>query len=163
MPLYTMHSNLISAKLKTAYGKSIEIQCWDFFSLVFYPAVRIVANTSFFRHVVVSLWLPIISTALLGFGVSGVLLSLWSRLREQYPLDKKLGILSLCLSVSVVVSFWLLQQIPFDPFSLYADNWQLLYMPLTYIVVSIPFFFCRSLPFLTLHAFCNAHQPFICV
>jgi len=83
----------------------------------------------------------IISTALLGFGVSGVLLSLWKKIREDYSLDKTLGWISVCLACSVIVCFWLLQQIPFDPFSLYADRMQLLYMPLTYLIVSIPFFF----------------------
>ena len=83
----------------------------------------------------------IISTALLGFGVSGVLLSVWKKFREEYPVDKTLGWLALCLSLSVIICFWLLQQVPFDPFSLYADRMQLLYMPLTYIIVSIPFFF----------------------
>jgi spermidine synthase/MFS family permease len=83
----------------------------------------------------------IISTALLGFGVSGVLLSLWKKLREEYNLDKTLGWLSIFISLSIIICFWLLQQIPFDPFSLYADKMQFLYMPLTYIIVSIPFFF----------------------
>jgi MFS family permease len=83
----------------------------------------------------------IISTALLGFGVSGVLLSLWKKFREEYELDKTLGWLSIFLSLSIIGSFWLLQKIPFDPFSLYTDNMQLLYMPLTYILVAIPFFF----------------------
>lgn len=83
----------------------------------------------------------IISTALLGFGVSGVVLSLWKKFREEYVLDKTLGWLGICLTLSIIVCFWLLQQIPFDPFSLYADKMQLLYMPVTYIIVSIPFFF----------------------
>src|SRR5579885_3047087 len=83
----------------------------------------------------------IISTALLGFGVSGVLLSLWKNFREKYNLDKTLGWLGIFLSLSIVLSFWLLQKIPFDPFSLYSDNMQLLYMPVTYILVATPFFF----------------------
>jgi spermidine synthase len=91
----------------------------------------------------------IISTALLGFGVSGVLLSTWKKFREDYPVDRTLGWLSVCLALSIIVCFWLLQKTPFDPFSLYADRWQLLYMPVTYILVSIPFFFAGlSLSFL---------------
>ena len=83
----------------------------------------------------------IISTALLGFGVSGVLLSLWKKFREGYPVDKTIGWLSICLALSIIICFWLLQKTPFDPLSLYADKKQLLYMPVTYILVSIPFFF----------------------
>ena len=93
----------------------------------------------------VSLWYHfgflIISTALLGFGVSGVLLSLWKKFRMDYTLDKTLGWIGLCLALSEIGSFWLLQKIPFDPFSLYMERLQLLYMPLTYLLVSIPFFF----------------------
>jgi hypothetical protein len=83
----------------------------------------------------------IISTALLGFGVSGVVLSVWKKFREVYSLDEALGWLGLFLGISVVGSFWLLQKIPFDPFSLYTDRMQLLYMPVTYLLVSTPFFF----------------------
>ena len=83
----------------------------------------------------------IISIALLGFGVSGVVLSFWKKLRDEYDLDKSLGRLSILLCLSIVASFWLQQKIPFDPFSLYSNPLQLLYMPLTYILVAIPFFF----------------------
>jgi predicted membrane-bound spermidine synthase len=93
----------------------------------------------------VSLWYNfgflIISTALLGFGVSGVVLSLWKKLRDEYDLDKSLGRLSILLCLSIVASYWLQQKIPFDPFSLYTDRLQLLYMPVTYMLVAIPFFF----------------------
>src|SRR5436305_11801445 len=56
----------------------------------------------------------IISTTLMGFGVSGVVLSLWKKLREEYVLDTSLAWLSVCVSISIVVCFWLQQQIPFD-------------------------------------------------
>src|SRR5215467_2530967 len=83
----------------------------------------------------------IISTALLGFGVSGVLLSLSRKIREVYDLDHLLVVLGILLSISIIASFWLLQKIPFDPFNLYADWHQFIYMPVTYVLVSIPFFF----------------------
>ncbi|GAC1420589.1 MAG: hypothetical protein NVS9B7_11190 [Flavisolibacter sp.] len=105
----------------------------------------------------------IISTALLGFGVAGVLLSLWKNFRENYSLDKALGWLSICLSAAIVFCFWLLQKIPFDPFSLYDDKMQLLYMPLTYIMVSMPFFFAGlalSLVFTRLSAHINQIYAF---
>jgi len=83
----------------------------------------------------------IISTALLGFGASGVILFLWKKLRVDSALDKSLTKLSIILSLSMIFSFWLLQKIPFDPFSLYADAMQFLYMPVTYVLVALPFFF----------------------
>lgn len=100
------------------------------------------------RVLSVSLWYHfgflIISTALLGFGASGVTLALWRRLREQVPLDKALAVLATLFGVTTVVCFWLMQRIPFDPFSLLANRWQLLFMPLYYLVISIPFF-CSGL------------------
>jgi len=83
----------------------------------------------------------IISTALMGFGVSGVVVTLWKKLRLDYDIDKTMGWLSICLSLSIVVCFALIRVIPFDPFNLYADKRQLIYMPLTYMLVSVPFFF----------------------
>lgn len=77
----------------------------------------------------------------MGFGASGVLVSVWKKLRKEFNLDKTLAWLSLLLGFFIIVSFWLLQKIPFDPFSLYADKKQFLYMPATYILVSVPFFF----------------------
>jgi Spermine/spermidine synthase domain len=115
------------------------------FGIFFISFSTLLFELSLTRVFSVTLWYHfgflIISTALLGFGVSGVLLSLWRKFREDYQLDKTLGWISICLTLSVIVCFWLLQKIPFDPFSLYTDKMQLLYMPLTYIVVSVPFFF----------------------
>jgi hypothetical protein len=100
------------------------------------------------RVLSVALWYHfgflIISTALLGFGSSGVVLALWRRLREDIPLDKALSSLGVLFGVTTVLCFWLMQRIPFDPFSLLANRWQLLFMPLYYFVISIPFF-CSGL------------------
>jgi len=86
----------------------------------------------------------VISTALLGFGTSGVVLALWRRLREQIFLDFALAVLAVLFGVLTVVCFWLMQRIPFDPFSLFSDKRQLGFMPLYYIVISLPFF-CSGL------------------
>ncbi|MEP6923160.1 MAG: hypothetical protein ABI954_01735 [Pyrinomonadaceae bacterium] len=100
------------------------------------------------RVLSVALWYHfgflIISTALLGFGTSGVVLAIWRRLREDIALDKALAVLAMLFGVSTVVCFWLMQRIPFDPFSLFSDWRQLLFMPLYYILISVPFF-CSGL------------------
>src|SRR4051794_2594346 len=57
----------------------------------------------------------VISTALLGFGTSGVVLALWRRLREEISLDRALAMLALLFGLLTVVCFWLMQRIPFDP------------------------------------------------
>src|SRR2546421_9167011 len=100
------------------------------------------------RVVSVALWYHlgflVISTALLGFGTSGVVLALWRRLREEVPLDRALAMLALLFGVLTVICFWLMQRIPFDPFRLFSDKRQLAFMPLYYIVISLPFF-CSGL------------------
>jgi hypothetical protein len=96
------------------------------------------------RVMSVSLWYHfgflVISTALLGFGASGVLLASWKNLRENYNLDATLAWLSLLFGVITIFSFWVLQKIPFNPFSLATDKRQLYIMPLYYITIAAPFF-----------------------
>src|SRR2546421_10322416 len=74
------------------------------------------------RVLSVALWYHfgflVISTALLGFGTSGVVLALWRRLRENVSLDRALTMLALFFGLLTVVCFWVMQRIPFDPFSL---------------------------------------------
>ena len=59
------------------------------------------------RVMSVALWYHfgflVISTALLGFGASGVTLALWRRLREDIPLDNALAVLSLLFGVLAYV------------------------------------------------------------
>src|SRR6478672_1584452 len=100
------------------------------------------------RVLSVALWYHfgflVISTALLGFGTSGVVLALWRRLREEIALDCALATLALLFGLLTVLCFWVMQRIPFDPFSLFSDKRQLAFMPLYYIVISLPFF-CSGL------------------
>ncbi|HEY1893778.1 MAG TPA: hypothetical protein VGG52_04445 [Chthoniobacterales bacterium] len=100
------------------------------------------------RVLSVALWYHfgflVISTALLGFGAAGVLLTLWTGLRERVPLEGALATLSLLFGVVTILSFWVMQRIPFDPFSLLADRRQLLFMPLYYLAIASPFF-CSGL------------------
>jgi hypothetical protein len=100
------------------------------------------------RVLSVSLWYHfgflVISTALLGFGAAGVTLALWTHLREKADLSRSLSLCSLCFSGSTLLSFWLMQHIPFDPFSLAIDRSQFLFMPLYQLVVALPFF-CSGL------------------
>jgi hypothetical protein len=100
------------------------------------------------RVLSVALWYHfgflVISTALLGFGASGVALAMWTSLRERAPLDRAVAALSLAFGIVTLASFWLLQRIPFDPFSLYTDRRQLLFMPLYYVIIAAPFF-CSGL------------------
>src|SRR5258707_12589674 len=100
------------------------------------------------RVLSVALWYHfgflVISTALLGFGASGVTLALWTGLRERRNLDLGLGVCALAFAVCVVLSFWLMQRIPFDPFSLAVDHLQFYFMPMYFLLVAVPFF-CSGL------------------
>jgi Spermine/spermidine synthase domain len=100
------------------------------------------------RVLSVALWYHfgflVISTALLGFGASGVVLALWTGLRERSNLDLGLGLSGVAFAVCVVFSFWLMQLIPFDPFSVAVDHRQFYFMPIYFLLVSLPFF-CSGL------------------
>jgi hypothetical protein len=100
------------------------------------------------RVMSVALWYHfgflVISTALLGFGASGVTLALWRGLREEFALDRALATLALLFGVLTIACFWLQQRIPFDPFNLLNDMRQLWLMPVYFIVVALPFF-CAGL------------------
>jgi hypothetical protein len=96
------------------------------------------------RILSVSLWyhfaFMIISIALLGFGISGVYLFL-NKTLQKYSSDKLLSVLSIFYALSITLSFILINKIPFDPFSLFSQPVQFVYLPLYYILIMIPFFF----------------------
>lgn len=84
------------------------------------------------RVLSVALWYHfgflIISTALLGFGASGIVLALWPWLREQVALDRALALLALAFGLLTLLCFWLMKRIPFDPFSLLTNQRQLFFI-----------------------------------
>lgn len=100
------------------------------------------------RVLSVSLWYHfgflVVSTALLGFGASGVVLAVTPRLREHPQLHRMLGCIALCFGATTLLCFRLSQVIPFDPLTVLADRRQLLWMPLYYVVLATPFF-CSGL------------------
>ncbi len=96
------------------------------------------------RVLSVSLWyhfaFMIISVALLGFGISGVTILVSDRINKA-NINTYLVITSFLYSVSILVSFYLMNLIPFEPFSLLEDKIQLLYLPIYYLLITLPFFF----------------------
>ena len=121
------------------------MQARQFAGIFLLSLATLLLELSLTRVLSVALWYHfgflIISTALLGFGASGVVLAVWTRLRTQVSLDLALGTLAALFSISTVFCFWLMQKIPFDPFNLLSDRMQLLFMPLYYVVIATPFFF----------------------
>ena len=127
---------------------AVEIRARHFAGLFLLSLATLLLELALTRILSVSLWYHfgflVISTALLGFGVSGVTLALWADLRERKDLDLALGICGLAFAVCVVFSFWCLQRIPFDPFSVAVDHRQFLFMPIYFLLVALPFF-CSGL------------------
>ncbi len=115
-----------------------------FIGIFLISLATLLLELSLTRVMSVSLWYHfgflIISTALLGFGTAGVVLATWRKLRDEYDLSKTLSILSLLFGIVTILSFWLLQKIPFSPFSVATDKSQLYIMPLYYLTVAAPFF-----------------------
>ncbi|MBK6536812.1 MAG: hypothetical protein IPG09_03200 [Ignavibacteria bacterium] len=111
------------------------------------------------RVLSVALWyhfaFMIISVALLGFGISGVVYSVSKKL-SAIETDKLLTILSLLYGTSVMVCFLLMNKIPFDPFSLLTDPVQFVYLPLYYLLITIPFFFAGLIITILLSVFKNS-------
>ena len=122
---------------------------WQHYVGIFlFSLATLLLELSLTRVLSVALWYHfgflIISTALLGFGTSGVVLALWRRLREETPLDRALTALAMLFGVLTILCFWLMQRIPFDPFNVVVDRRQLIFMPLYYLVIAAPFF-CSGL------------------
>jgi predicted membrane-bound spermidine synthase len=119
-----------------------------FVGLFLLSLATLLLELSLTRVLSVSLWYHfgflVISTALLGFGVSGVVLALWTALRERYDLNLALGTCALAFSLCVVFTFWLMQRIPMDPFSVAIDHRQLLFTPIYFLLAALPFF-CSGL------------------
>jgi len=97
------------------------------------------------RVLSVALWYHfgflVISTAMLGFGASGVVLTLWTYLRVRAPLDKTLALLSIGFGLTTIMCYWVMQQIPFDPFSHSGDlKYDAVRLPLYYLALAFPFF-----------------------
>jgi len=85
----------------------------------------------------------IISLALLGYGASGTFLSLAKDFLLRYFAYSYLVNL-LLFSVSAVLSFLIVQEIPFSPLELLWDHRQLFQLFWLYLLLALPFFFVAN-------------------
>ncbi len=81
----------------------------------------------------------VVSIAFLGFAASGTFLSIKSSLIEEET-GRYLAELSMLYSASVILSFILTQEIPFDPYMVVWDRNQLVNLMLYYMLLAVPFF-----------------------
>ena len=82
----------------------------------------------------------IVSLALLGFGASGTVLSIFPNLVRKPPLDL-LAWAGLGCAASMLISYMLTNWIPFDSFTIAWDGTQALILALHYTALASPFFF----------------------
>jgi len=93
----------------------------------------------------------IISIAFLGYGASGTFLSVFPGILKKAGgnnLYKYLLLFSLLFSLSSLFSIFFISKIPFDLYRVIMDRYQLLYLVIYYLAITIPFFFagiCISL------------------
>lgn len=131
-------------KLKKEIKKPETVKKSYFAGIFLISLATLLLEFSMTRVLSVSLWyhfaFMIISVALLGFGVSGVVFTMSKKL-HNIETDKLLTVLAMCFGISVIASFLIINLIPFDPFSLFADSIQFLYLPVYYLLITIPFFF----------------------
>jgi len=81
-----------------------------------------------------------VSLALLGFGASGTFLALSPQLLKS-DLTRLLATLCLVFSISVVGSYLISDQVPFDSFQIAYDRRQIVYLAIYYLSLAVPFFF----------------------
>jgi SAM-dependent methyltransferase len=114
-----------------------------FFGLLLLSAATLLLELTLARLLSVTLWyhfaFMVISTALFGLGFAGVVLSL-KKQADQISSNLVAGA-ALGTPLSFVGGYLLFNLVPFEPFSLGIDSWQWLYLGLSYLSVTLPFFF----------------------
>ncbi len=94
----------------------------------------------------------VIGLALLGYGISGSVISIWQTALLRF-FDWLLPLLMLLFAFTSVAVFLLGQHIPFNAEVILWDNLQWLYLLGLFLLLSIPFFFASSAICLTLMCF----------
>ncbi len=82
----------------------------------------------------------VVSIALLGFGASGTFLAVLGK-KDDTPLASKLVWMAIGAGVSMLGAYILINQLPFDSFSMAVDRRQILILMLHYTALAAPFFF----------------------
>lgn len=82
----------------------------------------------------------IVSIALLGYGASGTVLAILPRSGPRQS-QRSLCLLSLATSLSILGAYLLINQLPFDSFSIAWDTRQVYILMLQFGVLALPFFF----------------------
>ncbi|UCH57461.1 MAG: hypothetical protein JSV18_00650 [Candidatus Bathyarchaeota archaeon] len=103
-------------------------------TLMFQVSYTRVLSVALWHHFV---WM-VVSIALLGYAASGTFLTSAAWLKGR-DLDRVLTVTSALFSLSILSSYWFLNRVPFDPSRLSWDRFQLIYIAIYYLVLSLPF------------------------
>ncbi|HEY5686988.1 MAG TPA: class I SAM-dependent methyltransferase [Yeosuana sp.] len=116
-----------------------------YFAIFFISAATLLLELSLTRILSIAFYYHfgflVISTALLGFGISGTAISMLKAKIDKLDQDKFLFWLSIGFSISTVGSYLICQTIGFNPFQIFNSTKQLLLFPIYNIILAIPFFF----------------------
>ena len=95
-----------------------------------------VFSVAFFNHYA----FLIVSTAMFGFGFSGVILSIFPKL-QRLNFDAMLSVLAICFSVSVIITLKVVVDVPLQFGELKNQTIQMVYLSIYYLALAVPFFF----------------------
>jgi hypothetical protein len=95
--------------------------------------LRMLAVTQFYHFAFL-----VVSLALLGFGASGTVLSISSRIRTTVPLIL-LAFCGIGFAISTILAYGTVNLLPFDSYSIAWDRRQILYFALYYLILTLPF------------------------
>lgn len=118
--------------------------------IFFISLATLLFETSLIRIFSVTLFSPfafmIVSSALFGFGLGGVYLSLFPLIEtKDHPrFEKRLALLATGFSVSTLISLITILKIPFQISDVTTDPGQLLILIFHYIILILPFFFAGT-------------------
>ena len=105
-------------------------------SLLLEVAMTRVFAVAFFNHYA----FLIISTALFGFGFSGVFLAIFPGIK-RFNFDKLLTVLAICFSLSTIITLKIVVDVPLQFGNLKDQAVQMLYLSLYFLALAVPFFF----------------------
>jgi len=105
-------------------------------SLLLEIAMTRIFAVAFFNHYA----FLIISTALFGFGFSGVFLAIFPGIK-RFNFNKLLTVLSICFSLSTLITLKIVVDVPLQFGNLEKQAIQMLYLSIYFLALAIPFFF----------------------
>ena len=114
-----------------------------YFEIFLISVATLILESTLLRIFAISEWYHFafisISIALLGFGASGTYLSM-DKVRANRT--TMFLILPILFSISVAISYFVINFVPFDSYRIAWERVQILYLGMYYLALSLPFFFC---------------------